>query len=85
MLFRSKENGKNFERIVINFYLDGFDTNNAEEVMKYLGLSLEYADGLLLYDELKKAENFIYKNVITNGDKITNISFNGDAKYEFNE
>ena len=55
-----KENGKNFERIVINFYLDGFDTNNAEEVMKYLGLNLEYSDGLLLYDELKKAENFIY-------------------------
>ena len=80
-----KENGKNFERIVINFYLDGFDTNNAEEVMKYLGLNLEYFDGLLLYDELKKAENFIYKNVITNDDKITNISFNGDAKYEFNE
>ena len=53
--------------------------------MKYLGLNLEYSDGLLLYDELKKAENFIYKNVITNGDKITNISFNGDAKYEFNE
>ena len=70
---------------MINFYLDGFDTNNAEEVMKYLGLNLEYFDGLLLYDELKKAENFIYKNVITNGDKITNISFNGDAKYEFNE
>ncbi len=82
---KQNEDGTYFERMIIRFYADDFDADDVKEILKYLGLEKEYSDDVLSYDELKSAESFIYRNTIINGEKIKNISFDGDPKYEFKE
>ena len=71
--------------MIVRFYAGDFDANDARRILKYLGLKKEYSDYVLSYNELINAESFIYRNTIVNGEKITNISFDGDPKYEFKE
>ena len=82
---KQNEDGTYFERMIVRFYAGDFDANDARRILKYLGLKKEYSDYVLSYNELINAESFIYRNTIVNGEKITNISFDGDPKYEFKE
>jgi len=82
---KQNEDGTYFERMIVRFYAGDFDANDAKRILKYLGLKKEYSDYVLSYNELINAESFIYRNTIVNGEKITNISFDGDPKYEFKE
>lgn len=79
-----KDDGTVFERIVIHLYKEDFDPKTAEGLFEYLGLTEEFKDKVIYYsDELLKAEDFRYQRTIREGTATTNISFDGDRKYEF--
>lgn len=76
------ENDGIHEFIRINFFID--DDIDATVINQYLGLEEELEDGVLYYEEeLLNSENFRYKWILEKGTYENNISFSGDAKYDY--
>ena len=79
-----------FYVINLNLYMDDTLHNviseEAKDLIEYIGLTEEFKDNILYYEnELKVSQSFKYKWIIENGEYINNISLMQSEEYTYNK
>ena len=78
------EDGTYFEYIVLRFFMDEFDKNDAGKLIDYLGINEIVNGSVLCYNNgLLQCDRFRYKYIIDDGIYTDNISFTGEGRYEY--
>ena len=56
------------ETIILNIYMDDFNTDDAKALIEYIGLSEEFSDSKLTLTEVKESKTFKYKDILSLGE-----------------